>query len=538
MKRLTMRSSTLIACVALYFTVVLNYPFYRTVLEAHPFTGASGDFFLFTVPLFIFFVLFAVFQIFAIPFLHKIIIPLMLVISAAISYNEIFLGVYFNTDMLENVLQTNAAEASKLIVLPYILWIIFLGVVPALLYMMVKVNYRKWYKEILARLFCILISFAVIGGIYKTFYQDYASFIRNNKQVTHLILPSNWIASSINEVKRVREANRPYKQIGLDAKQVKPEGQKRRLLVLVVGETTRAQNWGLDGYKRQTTPRLAARGADVLNFKDVSSCGTATAVSVPCMFSVMDRSNYNGSIAKKQDGLMDILQRANVNTLWLENDGGCKGACDRIPHKNVTAEQLPEFCTDGECLDNILLQNFDKEITADKSKDMVLVLHTMGSHGPTYYLRTTKEFRKFTPTCDTKEISKCTNQQLENSYDNSILYIDQFLDQIIAKLQAHPDIDSAMYYLSDHGESIGEDGIYLHGTPYAIAPSQQTHIPMVVWLSKGLIKSDKLNEKCLQNEAAHGDVSQDNVFHSVLGLMDVKTSVYNSKLDIFNTCKE
>lgn len=404
MKRLTMRSSTLIACVALYFTAVLNYPFYRTVLEAHPFTGASGDFFLFTVPLFIFFVLFAVFQIFAIPFLHKIIIPLMLVISAAISYNEIFLGVYFNTDMLENVLQTNAAEASKLIVLPYILWIIFLGVVPALLYMMVKVNYRKWYKEILARLFCILISFAVIGGIYKTFYQDYASFIRNNKQVTHLILPSNWIASSINEVKRVREANRPYKQIGLDAKQVKPEGQKRRLLVLVVGETTRAQNWGLDGYKRQTTPRLAARGADVLNFKDVSSCGAATAVSVPCMFSVMDRSNYNGSIAKKQDGLMDILQRANVNTLWLENDGGCKGACDRIPHKNVTAEQLPEFCTDGECLDNILLQNFDKEITADKSKDMVLVLHTMGSHGPTYYLRTTKEFRKFTPTCDTKEI--------------------------------------------------------------------------------------------------------------------------------------
>lgn len=218
-----------------------------------------------------FFILFAAYQILALPYLHKILMPLLLLISASIGYNALFYNVYFDTNMLENVLQTSTTEASKLITLSYVTWILVFGGIPALWYLSVKVNYRTWYKEIAVRLVMILLSVVVLGGIAKFYYQDYASFFRNNKQTVNLIVPSNFIGASINKVKRVRQANRPFEQIGLDAQQVKVEGQKRRVLVLVVGETTRAQNWGLNGYQRQTTPKLAKRGAEIVNFPQVTS---------------------------------------------------------------------------------------------------------------------------------------------------------------------------------------------------------------------------------------------------------------------------
>ena len=531
--RRQMSSSKLLALLTLYFTLVLNYAFYKTVLALHP----NFDLFLITMPFAMFFILFAAYQILALPYLHKILMPLLLLISASIGYNALFYNVYFDTNMLENVLQTSTTEASKLITLSYVTWILVFGGIPALWYLSVKVNYRTWYKEIAVRLVMILLSVVVLGGIAKFYYQDYASFFRNNKQTVNLIVPSNFIGAGINKVKRVRQANRPFEQIGLDAQQVKVEGQKRRVLVLVVGETTRAQNWGLNGYQRQTTPKLAKRGAEIVNFPQVTSCGTATAVSVPCMFSVMDRSNFNGSVAEKQDNLLDLAQRSGINVLWLDNDTGCKDVCNRVPTENLTGQNNPEFCRNGECLDDVLLQNFDQQIVADPSKDLIIILHTMGSHGPTYYERYTEEYKQFTPTCDTQDISKCDREQLVNTYDNGILYIDQFLDQVIGKLKAHSDFDSALYYVSDHGESLGENGMYLHGTPYSIAPDEQTHVPMIFWASDKMQTENKLNLQCLQMQANSGEYSHDNYFHSILGLMDIKTSLYNPKQDIFANCR-
>lgn len=533
----SLTSTKLQAIVTLYFTVVLNYAFYRAVLNAHPFTGANYDYFLLTVPLFIFFTLNAVYQILALPYLHKIIMPLLLITSAAIGYNALFYNVYFDTNMLENVLQTTSTEASKLVTLPYLLWIALFGVLPSVLYLRVKVQYRTWYKEIGMRALMIVLSVVVIGGIAKVYYQDYASFVRNNKQTVNLIVPSNFIGAGVNEIKRVRQANRPFEQIGLDAKQVKVDGQKRRVLVLVPGETTRAQNWGLNGYQRQTTPKLAARAAAVVNFPNVSSCGTATATSLPCMFSVMDQGNYNGSVAQKQDNVLDLVQRAGANVLWLDNDSGCKYVCDRVPNENVSALQLPEFCRNGECLDNILLHNFEQQISTDPSKDLVIVLHTMGSHGPTYFERYTEEYRQFLPTCDTQDISKCNQEQLVNTYDNGVLYIDQFLDQIITKLQQHNEWDTALYYVSDHGESLGESGMYLHGAPYSIAPAEQTQVPMVFWASDSWKQQTGLDSQCLQQQANSNAYSHDNVFHSVLGLMEIKTEVYQTQKDLFAACR-
>lgn len=536
LRKFSLSSTALIALVSLYFTVVLNYPFYKTVLKLHPFTGSPEDYFLFTVPFFVFFTLNAAFQIIALPILHKVIIPLFLVIASAISYQEIFFGIYFDSDQLNNVLQTSVAESSRLITLPYLLWIFFLGVVPALLYLRTTVNYRRWYKEIFARVAMVLLSAAVITGIGKFYYKEYAAFSRNNKEIAHLILPSNFIGAGIKIVKKNYQMNLPFTEIGLDTFLVKPDAY-RHVTILVVGETTRAQNWGLNGYERQTTPQLAARN-DIINFKNVSSCGTATAISVPCMFSQYTRDDYNATKAAHEDNLLDILQRSGIEVLWRDNDTGCKGVCDRVPTQDMTSLNLAEYCNNGECLDEILLKDLEAELHKS-DKDTVIVLHTIGSHGPTYNERYSKEFEKFTPTCDTNEIQKCSNEQLVNTYDNGILYIDNFLNNVIKVLEKEPNWESTMFYVSDHGESLGEDGIYLHAAPYAIAPKYQTRVPMVMWFSPLWAKNEGFDLDCLRKNAETQEYSHDNYFHTVFSMMDTKNdvSVYDKNLDILAQCK-
>lgn len=535
-RKYSLSSGALIALVSLYFTLVLNYPFYQTVLKLHPFTGAPEDYFLLSVPFFVFFTLNAAFQLITLPFLHKVIIPLFLVFSAAISYQEIFFGIYFDADQLNNVLQTNFAESSRMITLPYVLWIVAFGIIPAWFYLRTKVNYRRWYQEILVRVGMLALSAAVVAAIAKFYYKDYAAFSRNHKEIAHLILPSNFIGSSIQTLKKNYQANLPFINVGLDTLLEKPDSY-RHVTILVVGETTRAQNWGLNGYTRQTTPKLAARD-DIINFKNVSSCGTATAISVPCMFSRYPRADYNANKASHEDNLLDMLQHAGINVLWRDNDMGCKGVCERVPSQDMTALNLAEYCKNGECLDEILLKDLETEL--DKSdKDTVIVLHTIGSHGPTYHERYPKDFERFTPTCDTNEIQQCSNEQLVNTYDNGILYIDHFLNEVIGLLEKHPNWESTMFYVSDHGESLGEDGIYLHAAPYAIAPIYQTRVPMVMWFSPMWAKNEGFDLACLRQNAETRQYSHDNYFHTVFSMLDTKNDVlvYDKNLDILAQCK-
>ena len=330
--------------------------------------------------------------------------------------------------------------------------------------------------------------------------------------------------------------NLPFTQIGLDTILMKPD-EYRHVTILVVGETTRAQNWGLNGYARQTTPQLAARN-DVINFKNVSSCGTATAISVPCMFSRYTREGYDETKASHEDNLLDILQRTGIEVLWRDNDAGCKGVCKRIPTQDVTSLNLANYCKNGECLDEVLLKDLESELKKS-DKDTVIVLHTIGSHGPTYNERYTKEYEKFTPTCETNEIQKCSNEQLVNTYDNGILYIDNFLNKVIKTLEKEPNWESTMFYVSDHGESLGEDGIYLHAAPYAIAPIYQTRVPMVMWLSPMWIKNEGFDLDCLRKNAETQEYSHDNYFHTIFSMMDTKNDekIYDKKLDILAQCK-
>ena len=318
---------------------------------------------------------------------------------------------------------------------------------------------------------------------------------------------------------------------------------KPPLLMLVVGETARAQNFGLNGYARNTTPALARwqAGEGLINFSQVQSCGTNTKVSVPCMFSPLTRTQ-GGDQTPEHENLLDVLQRAGLAVLWIDNQAGCKGVCARVPNASALDLKIPGLCDSGECLDPAMLDGLDARIAAldpvRRARGVVLVMHQMGSHGPAYSHRSSADRKPFTPECTSNTLSDCPPEQLVNAYDNSIAYTDHFLDLSLQWLKAREQdgaFQTGLIYVSDHGESLGESGLYLHGLPYAMAPQQQTHVPMVVWLSPALQQRSGVGEKCLRAQADQ-PISHDHLFHSVLGLMDVQTKAHDMKLDMLAPC--
>jgi lipid A ethanolaminephosphotransferase len=369
------------------------------------------------------------------------------------------------------------------------------------------------------------------------FYKDYASLIRNNHQLLKSLSPSNFIAASLSYYNHRERANLPLVKIGEDAHQ-RPQmlnGPKKNLTILVVGETSRTANFSLGGYPRPTNPLLAEE--DVVYFPDVASCGTSTAVSVPCMFSNMPRRHYDDALATHQEGLLDIIQRAGLSVLWHENDGGCKGACDRVPNRDMTALNLPGMCIKGECYDEVLFHGLETYIKQLQGNG-VIVLHTIGSHGPTYNHRYPPAFSKFTPTCETKQIQECSQEQLINTYDNTILYADYIVDKAIELLKAHQEkFTTSLVYLSDHGESLGEKGVYLHGLPYAIAPEFQTRVPLLIWLSPDYQQRYAVDYTCLNRLATSQKYSQDNLFSTMLDMTGVQTREYVAADDLLATCR-
>jgi lipid A ethanolaminephosphotransferase len=223
--------------------------------------------------------------------------------------------------------------------------------------------------------------------------------------------------------------------------------------------------------------------------------------------------------------------------LWKDNNSGCKGTCNRVPSEDVSQKKDPRWCRNGECFDEIMLEGLDQQLAHHKG-DLLLVLHQKGSHGPAYYLRYPDEFAHFTPVCQTNKLQDCSRETITNAYDNTILYTDHVLARVIELLKQQQDhYNTALWYMSDHGESLGENNLYLHGAPYSFAPETQTHVPMVQWISDGFAARSKLDLNCLR-QVANRPVSHDNLFHSMLGILDIQTSAYQPELDLFKACRK
>lgn len=494
--------------------------------------------FALSVPLVLFCGWVIVFSILNIPLIRKPLLALLTLGCAAATWFMFTYGAVIDQNMMVNVFETNSQEAAALVTPQLVVWLVVAGLLPASLLAMIRIRPGKWWHTLLIRLAAILASAVVIVLVAAVFYKDYASLFRNNKGIVKMVTPANYV-SAIAKYSKARwfAGDQTLIRLGEDARKgpVLLAQQKKTVLVLVVGEASRAENYSLNGYDRETNPELKKQ--NVINFPQASSCGTETAVSVPCMFSGMPRKKYDADLAHHQEGLMDVLGHAGVNLLWRDNDGGCKGACNRIPHTDMTQWKLQQLCKDNSCIDDVNLWRLDDMLDGVK-QDTVLVIHLMGSHGPAYYQRYPAQYRHFTPTCDTNEIQDCTHQALMNTYDNTILYTDSVVSKTIDALKARQStLNTALVYLSDHGESLGENGLYLHGTPYMLAPEQQTHIPFIFWLSKDYQQNFGVDAQCLRDQAAKETVSQDNLFSTVLGMMNIRTAVYQPQMDLLTHCR-
>ncbi|NTX68186.1 phosphoethanolamine transferase EptA [Lelliottia amnigena] len=491
-----------------------------------------------SVPLVLFCGWVIVFSVIGLPFIRKPLLILLAVGCAGATYFMHTYGAVIDKNMMVNVFETNSQEATALVTPQMLLWIAGIGLIPSIALLFIRVRSGKWWYTLLMRLAAFLGALMVIILVASVFYKDYASLFRNNKSIVKMVTPANYVSAMMKySQERWFAGDQTLVRIGQDAHKGPAilAQKKKTVLILVVGEASRAANYSLNGYERDTNPQLKQQ--NVINFPHASSCGTETAVSVPCMFSGMPRKKYDADLAHHQEGLLDVLAHAGVNVLWRENDGGCKGACNRVPHTDMTQWKLDQFCKDKSCIDDVNFYRLDNVLDGLK-QDTVLVIHLMGSHGPAYYQRYPQAYRRFTPTCDTNQIQDCDHQALINTYDNTILYTDSVLGKTIDTLKARQaTMNTALIYLSDHGESLGENGVYLHGTPYLLAPEQQTHIPFMFWLSPDYVKNFRVNETCLREQAAKQSVSQDNLFSTVLGMMNIKSSVYQPQMDILTPCR-
>lgn len=532
-----MKVIPLILLLAVVFTFLLNWPvllhFYNilTHLE-HVKIG-----FVISIPFVLVAALNFVFMPFSIRFLLKPFFALLLITGSMVSYSTLKYKVMFDQSMIQNIIETNPQEAHSYLNGSIILWILLTGVLPAILLFLIKIEYpSKWYKGIAYRLLSMVASLALVAGVAALYYQDYASVGRNNSTLNKEIIPANYVYSTVRYLKDTYFTTKePFQTLGDDAKRIANK-EKPTLMFLVIGETARSQNFSMNGYSRDTNAFTSQSGG-VISFANVHSCGTATAVSVPCMFSNMNRTEYDSNKAANSEGLLDVVQKTGVSLLWKENDGGCKGACKRIPTIEIKPTDNPKLCDGETCYDDVMLENLDAEV-AKMAGDKLIAFHMIGSHGPTYFQRYPAEHRHYMPECARSDIENCTQEQLVNTYDNTIRHTDHVLAQMIEKLKQYSDrYNTVLLYVSDHGESLGENGLYLHGTPYKLAPEQQTHIPMQVWMSPGFIAEKHIDMTCLKNNAAKNQYSHDNLFSSVLGLWDISTSVYHPESDIFRGCR-
>jgi len=472
-------------------------------------------------------------------FLAKPVFILLLVTASTASYFIAAYGIVIDRAMIQNVFETDMREATELVSWNMLLTIAVLGLLPASWVARAEVAYPQGRRGLLQRAGIAGGSLLLAVALLILLFKSLAPAVREHRELRFLLTPTNTIQAMNGYARSKWSTPVVVAPLGRDAMKGKAwAGQTRKTVtVIVVGETARAMNFSLNGYGRQTNP-LLARESGLINFSNVSSCGTATAVSVPCVFSAFGREEYSESKAKSQEGLLDVLQHAGLQVVWRDNNSGCKGVCDRVAYEDLSRPAVQDrFCEGEECYDERLLAGLP-ELIRNSDKDLVIVLHQKGSHGPAYAKRYPKEFERFAPVCDSNDFEKCTGASIKNAYDNTILYTDYFLSKTIDLLRATAEkegVDTAMLYFSDHGESLGENNLYLHGAPYLFAPAEQTHVPMMLWMSEHFSERFGIDRTCLTARSSQ-PLSHDNVFHSVLGLLDVNTAVLNPKLDLFHSC--
>lgn len=521
----TSAQSRCILLVTIFIMFTANLALFKRILEIYPYQLSNVGF-LISLSLFFTALTAMLFLLIVQGRFSRWILALLLVVSTQAAYYMDTYGVIVDLVMIDNILQTNSQELAGLLSVNLLVRTLFLGIIPAWLvikYYPQNVNYLSEFK---VRLKLILVLFISLVVLVAPFSSGYFSFFREHKITRFYANPSYTIYSATKYLSQHLSIAKhaTLKMIAPDAITVGPE-QQPELAILVVGETARADRFSLNGYHKETNPLLSKQ--DVVSLSNVTSCGTSTGVSVPCMFSSLGRAGYDKESALNQQNALDILFEHGVEVLWRDNNSDSKGVAARLKYENFKSPTLNPVC-EGECRDIGMLSGLDKYINARKGKDILIVLHMMGNHGPEYYRRYPKEFEKFKPMCMTGELKDCTQEEIDNSYDNAILYTDYFLSNVIDFLKKYDEERAtAMLYVSDHGESLGEHGFYLHAAPYMIAPKEQTHVPAIVWMGKNF----DYNKNQLMPYKDY-PLSHDDLFCTLLTVMELSTKTCESKKEM------
>ncbi len=530
---------------AILLLLLYNASFWRHFFQAAPMVSLRS--WLFGASCFL--VLAAILKFFlslvAFKTLQKPFIMALFLVSAFCTYFLSEYGGAFDGSMVQNVLESNSAELGEYFNLKVVIYALLLGVLPGWLVTRLPIQYPRFKKQLLTMFVSMITTLLIVLINVSVFFNDYRTLLQQHSKLPLLVNPLNYLYATPAYIFQKTTAPLHLMTIADDAVMSPANTTQtaqtsnistaatpvKKLLILVIGEAARADHFHLNGYSRNTNPQLAKQ--DLLNFSQVSACATATAVSVPCMFSIFDRQHFDVNHARNYESVLDVLRKVGVGVSWRDNNGGCKGTCDRSPYEDVSKLNIPTLCDRQECFDEVLLHNLQKELDTPVQNQLI-VLHQKGSHGPAYFKRTPQAFKKFLPECQASQLKSCTRQAIVNAYDNSLLYTDDLLNQLIEQLKQKPNVQSALLYLSDHGESLGENNLYLHGMPYNIAPRAQTHIPMLMWLSPAL-KQSHIDMACLKKKIDQ-PYSHDGLFHMLLSFFEVKTNAYQPSLDWLAGC--
>jgi len=459
------------------------------------------------------------------------------IVAALVAYFSDTFGVFMDKDMLRNVFATETAEVAGLISAKLIAYFVLLGLVPCVVIYKLPLARIGWWQRCKERVGLLTVLLVLsLAGLFAL-SPAYASFFREHKPIRYLLNPASAVYNSVELLIKQHAGRKPATvvQMGGPVTRVVLATARPLMLFLVIGETARAGNFQLGGYPRPTNPELS-RLDDLIYFKNVRSCGTATETSLPCIFAGVGREHFDIDAARYQTNLLDMLAQAGFDVQWRDNNTGCKGVCARVAHIEYHRDKTPN-CHTQYCHDETMATDLPG-LLGRLAHDSVIVFHQIGSHGPAYWQRYPPQFGRFKPACQSTELDRCARAEVVNAYDNTLLYTDHNLAHQIELLrQAGDRVDSLLLYVSDHGESLGENGVYLHGMPYSIAPDNQKQVPLMVWMSSGYEQRSGIDAACLRAKA-DAPLSHDNIFHSVMGALGVRNSMYQASLDIFATCRK
>lgn len=457
----------------------------------------------------------------------RLVLPLFLLLSSALAYFSDQLGVHFDRGMVVNILETNGSEAFDLVELASVTRLLLTGMLPAMLVIWLHERGSTWLERIRASALHALTCLFLLALLLLSFRTHFIQLAYEHKPLRYLAVPISFLGSASQVLLARLHQERETKELIPAEMECKTEEkeEKARLVLLVVGEAARSDHFALNGYERDTNPNLST--LDVISLPRVFGCATSTAQAVPCMFSSLQREDFSRQKAAGRENALDVLARFGVQVLWRDNNSSSKGVADDHPVQDFRTPNKNPLC-DVECRDEGMLNDLHDYIAALAGKNALIVLHQMGNHGPAYFKRYPASHAVFQPECLTAQLGDCSEEELINAYDNAIRYTDHFLAQAIALLKNWEDhYQVSLIYVGDHGESLGENGLYLHGMPWALAPECQKRIPVIFWFGKGMESHAAAAREWLDRA-----IPFNFLFHTLLPLFQIHAEIALPEFDL------